>query len=45
MGRGGCGYDPMEGFCERDNDHFDFKTAGDILAEIRMSLFQVTSGE
>lgn len=35
----------MEGICERDNEHFDFKTAGDILAEIRTSLFQVTSEE
>lgn len=33
MDKCGYGYDPVEGFCERDNEQFDFKTAGDILAE------------
>lgn len=45
MDRDGYRYDPMEGFCELDNQHFDFKTAGDILAEKTTSLLQVTSAE
>lgn len=45
MDRDGYDYGPIEGFCKRDNQHFDFKTSGDILAERRSSLFQVTSGE
>jgi hypothetical protein len=38
-------YGPMEGFCERDNENFDFTTAGEILAEKITPIFQVTSGE
>lgn len=41
----GYRYDPMEGFCERYNEYFDFTTAGEILAEKITPLFQVTSAE
>ena len=46
MDMGDYGCDPMEGVCEqRDNDHFDFTTTVDILADKRTSLFRVTSVE